>query len=184
MVYSKGNITLNTITASTNNSFGVYLDNFTFAGATGGITMLATYGINTIHSNGTVDEDGLQINTARNIILNKLNVSSSTGDGINIENAGLTTNLLLNDVSSWENDGKGIYAGVGGTIVWNRGGAWYNGQDSLQEGGGAELQNTFSGLPRNVTLKDVLFDDNQGGEWPGSDLPGFGNDLQHPCQQQ
>ncbi len=163
-VLSKGNITLNTITASRNNSHGVFLDNFTFTGATGGITMLASFGVNTIQSNGTVDEDGLQINTTRNIILNKLNVSSSTGDGINIENAGLTTNLLLNDVSSWGNDGWGIAAEVGGTITWNRGGAWDNGQDPAQFGGGAELRNYSSGLPKNITLKDVVFDNNLGAD--------------------
>lgn len=163
-VLSKGNITLNTITASRNNSHGVFLDNFTFTGATGGITMLASFGVNTIQSNGTVDEDGLQINTTRNIILNKLNVSSSTGDGINIENAGLTTNLLLNDVSSWGNDGWGIAAEVGGTITWNRGGAWDNGQDAGQQGGGAELRNYYSGQPKNITLKDVAFDGNLGAD--------------------
>jgi len=158
-VLSKGSITLNTITASGNNSYGVYLDNFTFMGATGGITMLATYGVNTIHSNG---DDGLQINTTRNITLNKLTVSGSSEDGINVENAGPTSNLLLNDVSSWGNDGWGIAAEVGGTVTWNRGGAWDNGQDPLQEGGGAELRNYFSGLPKNITLKDVVFDGNLG----------------------
>ena len=160
-VNSKGNITLNTITASINNSYGVYLDN-NFAGATGGITMLAAYGVNTIQSNGHIVGDGLQINTTRNITLNKLYVSGSSADGINVETAGLTTNLLLNDVSSWENDGWGIAAEVGGTITWNRGGAWDNGQDPLQKGGGAELRNAFSGLPKNITLKDVVFDGNLG----------------------
>ena len=157
-VYSKGNITLNTITASINNSYGVYLDN-NITGATGGITMLAAYGVNTIHSNG---DDGLQINTTRNITLNKLYVSASSEDGINVENAGLTSNLLLNDVSSMENYGWGIAAEVGGTITWNRGGAWDNGQDAAQDGGGAELRNYFTGLPKNITLKDVVFDGNLG----------------------
>lgn len=160
-VYSKGNITLNTITASINNSYGVYLDN-NFAGATGGITMLAAYGVNTIQSNGYLVGDGLQINTTRNITINKLSVSGSSADGINVETAGLTTNLLLTDVSIWENDGWGIAAEVGGTIIWNRGGAWDNGQDPLQKGGGAELRNAFSGLPKNITLKDVVFDGNLG----------------------
>lgn len=162
-VYSKGNITLNTITASINNSYGVYLDN-NFAGATGGITMLAAYGVNTIQSNGHIVGDGLRINTTRNITINKLSVSGSSEDGINVETAGLTTNLLLTDVSIWENNGWGIEAEVGGTITWNRGGAWDNGQDSLQHCGGADLKNYFSGLPKNITLKDVVFDGNKGAE--------------------
>jgi len=162
-VNSKGNITLNTITASINNSYGVYLDN-NFAGATGGITMLAAYGVNTIQSNGDIVGDGLRINTTRNITINKLSVSGSSEDGINVETAGLTTNLLLTDVSIWENNGWGIAAEVGGTITWNRGGAWDNGQDSLQHCGGADLKNYFSGLPKNITLKDVVFDGNKGAE--------------------
>ncbi len=158
LVNSKGNITLNAVSVWDNSSEGIVLDNTT-SGATGSILMLNTLGANSIGDNGM---DGLQISTFKNITLNALAVSGSGGNGITVAVTGLNTLLILNNVSSYTNDGWGIVADVGGMITWNKGGAWENGQNVGLMGGGAQLGNTFSGLPKAITLKDVNFDGNLG----------------------
>ncbi len=157
-VNSKGNITLNAVSVWDNASEGVVLENIT-SGATGSILMLSTLGANSIGDNGL---DGLQISTLKNITLNTLAISGSGGNGITVAVTGLNTSLILNNVSSYTNDGWGIAADVGGAIIWNKGGAWQNGQNAGLTGGGAQLGNTFSGLPKAITLKDVYFDENLG----------------------
>lgn len=157
-INSKGNITLNAVSVWDNANEGVVLDNIT-SGATGNILILGTLGTNSIGDNGM---DGLQISTLKNITLNTLAVSGSGGNGITVAVTGLSTSLILNNVSSYTNDGWGIIADVGGTIIWNKGGAWQNGQNAGLTGGGAQLGNTFSGLPKAITLKDVYFDENLG----------------------
>ena len=140
-VFSNGVITINSITVMDNMAEGAVINNGSTSTITRAITFLSTYGPNVFASN--------------------------TLNGLSIKTYG---NLVMNNVQAYSNGRNGVYAGavsggglgVGGTILWNGGGAWANGTTNpIDYGIGAILNNTLASLTKSVTLRNVVFDDNQ-----------------------
>jgi hypothetical protein len=141
-VVSNGVITINSVTVMDNKAEGAVINNGSTSTITRAITFLSTYGPNVFASN--------------------------TLNGLSIKTFG---NLVMNNVQAYLNGRNGVYAGavsggglgVGGTILWNGGGAWNNGTNItvVDYGVGAILNNTLASLTRSVTLRNVVFDYNR-----------------------
>ncbi len=117
--------------------------------------------INSISLNNNKGENGASITGKAITFLSSYGpnvIANNTKTGLYISTEG---NLVMNNVQAYSNGQWGVTTNyVGGTILWNKGGAWNNGVGTTL-GGGAELDNisTF-GLVKNITLKDVVFDGN------------------------
>lgn len=117
--------------------------------------------INSISLNKNKGENGASITGKVITFLSSYGpnvIANNTKTGLYISTEG---NLVMNNVQAYSNGQWGVTTNyVGGTILWNKGGAWKNGVGTTL-GGGAELDNisTF-GLVKNITLKDVVFDGN------------------------
>jgi len=140
-VFSNGVITINSVTVMDNQADGAVINTGSTSTIVKPITFLSTYGPNVF---------------ARN-----------TGTGLSIKTYG---NLVMNNVQAYTNGLNGVTAGavsgggygVGGTILWNGGGAWNNGTTSpLNLGVGAILNNKLASLTKSVTLRNVVFDYNR-----------------------
>jgi len=149
-IFSKGEIKLNGIQIHDNTGINeaFYASN-SVTGVSSGITFLNTLGSNQVFNNADA----------------KLAISLSTNG-----------NLLINSLQVFNNGGDGLIAEhVGGTITWNGGGAWNNGQRlMLNYGVGAKLDNSTASLPKAVNLRDLNFSRNLTGTLTTSFDKGIG----------
>jgi hypothetical protein len=118
-VSSKGAIVLNGTSASTNTGSGAVLNN---SNATVPVTInsTATNAYNSFNSNGGY---GLQIVSLGVIMLNNVNASGNTQDGLNLDNQGSTAIVTISDKNSnpastfSKNSGNGVYVHGKGNIL-------------------------------------------------------------------
>ena len=159
-IFSKGAITLNGITASSNGDYGADLDNCIANGGSvcANVTPMAVTltGTNAFNSN---NGDGLDIYSKGAITLNGLTANSNTGYGALVENdytgttAGITlTTSSSNQFESNGYDGLDVYSQ--GAVTLNSITAYFNGLTSgTAYGYGVYVRNDFNtALPQAVSI--------------------------------
>lgn len=147
---SLGAITVSSLTASYNTSFGALVDNAE-PGAIGAITLAGTQ---SILDNGS---SGLYVESNRTITINNLTAGQNTGFGALLVNddIGLPFDVKLTGNNSMNENGlSGLEINTLGAITLNNLTATLNGQSSVVgDGYGVFLDNlTGSALTRSVTL--------------------------------
>ncbi|MEN6524049.1 MAG: right-handed parallel beta-helix repeat-containing protein [Anaerolineaceae bacterium] len=149
IIFSRGTITVNGITASQNVGAGLYLDN-SFTGATGNIIMLGTLGANQINNNNS----GLNIFSDRNITISFLQANENGFEGIYIEGKGPSSNVILTGVESSYNDALGVSIPTTGTVTINKVTASHNGDVGMFIG------NDSATTAKSVLISNSTFNDN------------------------
>jgi hypothetical protein len=160
---SLGMVILQGITANSNSTNGVKIDNCKYDAGTG--TCASTSGVR-INGNGNEfnnnAEDGLIINTAGNIVLTNISASKNN-HGLYISNpyASSSTSVKLSNSSSYtntfdNNSVNGIYIVTSGTITL----AGVEANENT--GSGLYLQNTSGTNPRDITVMNTTINNNGG----------------------
>jgi hypothetical protein len=166
-VYTLGNIALNSIEAVNNDNFGAFLDNCLQIGSSGicqgsgTVTIIAPMSYSNDFNNNA--SGGLHIESKGNILLTNINASNNWGGfGAYLRNSffGTTGNVTItaspgqfNYFSSY-NKMAGLLVDSFGTI------SLLNINASENYGRGAELYNDLAPTPKNVTVINGIFNDN------------------------
>lgn len=165
VIYSKGAVTLNNITAGVNGDYGVYIDN-TYGTAPAAVNIK---GVNAFNDNGNV---GLYV-VSRGAI-NAYNVTANTNAyisnsvGVYLANSTDPTkpqNITLFGTNTMNNNGEGgLYILTYGAVTLNNLTAYGNGFDTIDSSGdGVRIINSGGTLARPVSLKGVnTFNNNNG----------------------
>jgi hypothetical protein len=143
---SKGNITLNHITAITSGTYGIYLDNLA---GTGSVTILKTLGRTTVQNAGN---KGLGIFSNGNISVAGVDASTNSQDGAYIENYYGLGNVIVTDSNFTMTSGvtsNGLYVMSRGTITLTNVTANSNNYYGIM------LNNRFATSAKAVTLTNV-----------------------------
>ena len=147
--YSKGAITLTTVTASSNDAIGAYLAN-NGSGATGAISVSSST------FNGSTTGDGLDATSNGAITLTTVTASYNHVRGAELENGGMGDTGAISVGSSTFNGntiGRGLLADSNGAITLNKVTASSNGY-------GALLENNFSGATGAISVTSSIFSSN------------------------
>ncbi len=138
-VNTNGGISISNVSADSNGSQGLRLDN-TFADLTSGVTI-----INNASHFLTGNSIGLEVYTYGAITLTQVSSSGNTSFGAWLDNSGAATAkaLTLQDCTFENNSAAGIYADIYGPIYA------YGLRASENTGSGADLNNTNGGVTIN-----------------------------------
>jgi hypothetical protein len=142
LIITKGAVTTNSVSAFSNNDYGVFIQN---SSGTGNVTMTGT---NALTSNGL---DNLYIISAGTITLSNITANNSTsGMGANISNMGAASpkNVTINGTNSFSNNNSTY-----GLLVQSQGVITTNNLTAIGNlGSGALLYNAGSSIKAGVTL--------------------------------
>jgi putative surface-exposed virulence protein len=143
-VYSKGNVTLNTIQASSAGTYGIYVDN---TSGTGSVTIGQSVGRSVINNAG---DTGIVVWSKGNVTISGVDLYSCTNTGIDIESYQGTGAVTISDstvTSTDVNSIKGaIYVLANGNITLT------SVTSNSNAGMGINLNNSIASSPRTVTL--------------------------------
>lgn len=164
LIITKGAVTTNSVSAFSNNNYGVFIQN---SSGTGNVTMSGT---NTLTSNGL---DNLYIISAGAITLSNITADGSAGGmGANISNMGAASpkNVTINGTNSFNNNNSTY-----GLMVQSQGAITTNNLTAIGNlGSGARLYNSGSSIKAGVTLNGTnVFNSNTTGS--GLDIQTSGN---------
>jgi putative surface-exposed virulence protein len=151
-IFSKGTITLNSVTANTNVNGGALLDN---SSGTGAVTVTSS-----TFSTNTSSNAGLEINSKGTITLSSVTASTNIGLGADLDNClfvfacTATGSVVITNGTFSDNDGGGLLVSSGGAITLTNVKADLNGTGS--SGYGANLDNSSATSAKNVTVTATL----------------------------
>jgi hypothetical protein len=156
-IISKGAITASGITANSNGSYGLYLENF-ITGSTGNITLLGTFGANQINNNG---DYGFYAASSRNISVSSLQTNGNSSTGVFIYGTGTSSNVILTGVESQNNIREGIKVTTTGTVTATKIAASGNANT------GMKIVNNSATTTKSVLVTNSTFNANAGTETYG-----------------
>lgn len=155
-IFSYGSILLSNLTANENGSDGIDLDNdndntpspITITGA--------------INASGNISDAGIEIDSNGAVKLGNITANNNGGEGADIENdddPAKQMSITLTGANTFSGNGSdGLFINSYGAILLNNINAYGN------SGNGADLDNTYSFAPKDITLTGVNLFMNNGGD--------------------